>query len=109
VARPISRGADFAGADFSAVGPRDFSGVDLLGYSDVGGSCGGNIGNARQCLPGLVCVHAGNPDAAGTCANPDAGACTPNSGACTQNGDCCSGNCILRTSPGFCCIPGGCP
>jgi hypothetical protein len=37
------------------------------------------------------------------------GTCQPNSGACTFNSECCSGNCITRTSPGFCCVAGGCP
>jgi hypothetical protein len=35
--------------------------------------------------------------------------CQPNGNACNQNSDCCSNNCILRTTPGYCCVAGGCP
>jgi hypothetical protein len=35
--------------------------------------------------------------------------CRANNATCTSGGDCCSGNCILRSSPGYCCVAGGCP
>jgi hypothetical protein len=101
-------GADFAGVDLTSVGAPDFSGSDLAGYSDVGGPCGGNISNPKQCLPGLVCVQA-LPDVGGTCANPDAGMCKANGETCASNADCCSQNCIMRGTMPFCCVPGGCP
>jgi hypothetical protein len=40
---------------------------------------------------------------------PSASCCQPNGNSCAKHGDCCSGNCITRSSPGFCCKPGGCP
>jgi hypothetical protein len=108
-------GVDQAGAvpdaagDLATVAPPDLVSADLVGYSDLGGPCGGNTSMPKQCLPGLVCVLNRIPDTGGTCEYPDAGACQPNSAACTKNSDCCSNNCILRGSPGFCCEPGGCP
>jgi hypothetical protein len=64
--------ADLASPDDLAVGP-DFAGVDLAGYSDVGGPCGGFTANPKMCLPGLVCVANMIPDLPGTCERPDGG------------------------------------
>jgi hypothetical protein len=102
-------GADFAGADLSAGGGVDLAITDLGGYSDVGGPCGGFTSNPKRCLPGLVCAMSTIPDVPGTCERADGAACQPNGGGCIANGDCCSNNCILRSSPGYCCQPGGCP
>ncbi len=49
------------------------------------------------------CVQRGCPAAT------DGGSCQPLAGPCTVNSDCCSDNCITRVSPGYCCVPGGCP
>ncbi len=95
--------------DLAVRPPLDLAVADLAGYSGIGEPCGGFVMNPKQCKPGLVCVGAPIPDAPGTCASPDAGACHPNGASCGANGDCCSGNCILRANPGFCCEPGGCP
>jgi hypothetical protein len=100
---------DGGARDLATGGAFDLAGADLLGYSDVGGPCGGFTTMPKRCLPGLICQPAGLPDAPGTCVRPDGGACQGNGGACITNDDCCSHNCITRTSPGFCCQPGGCP
>jgi hypothetical protein len=105
-------GQDLA-VDDAAVGdasgpPRDFGGADLAGLSDVGYPCGGFTMNPRRCLPGLICKPASLPDAPGTCAPPGS-LCVVNGEACSTGGECCSNNCITRTSPGYCCQPGGCP
>ena len=54
-------------------------------------------------------VGCGHPPCAVGDAGPSATCCQPNSNACSTAADCCSGNCITRTSPGFCCQAGGCP
>jgi hypothetical protein len=74
-------------------------------------SSGGSTGP----LCGQV-LDAGHPLEAGPDAEdaeasvlPDGGVCVANGATCNAAGDCCSGNCILRTTPGYCCVAGGCP
>jgi hypothetical protein len=45
------------------------------------------------------------------CPSGDAGLmCQPIGAACSSNAECCSTNCIRRFgTPGYCCVPGGCP
>jgi hypothetical protein len=59
---------------------------------------------------------AGAAGSAGTGGGGGAGAggsggqiCAANGATCASSNDCCSLNCILRTSPGYCCQAGGCP
>jgi hypothetical protein len=102
-------GVDFAGLDLGGSGAVDLAITDLAGYSDIGGPCGGFTSSPKRCLPGLVCVLNSIPDVPGTCERSDGAACQPNGAGCISNNDCCSNNCILRSSPGYCCQAGGCP
>ncbi len=90
----------------------------VQGQCDPGSLC--ISGNCFGCLDGdcSACSEdAGLGEDASTDASvepdtgsPDDGAvCVPLGGECSDHSQCCSDNCILRVTPGFCCVPGGCP
>ena len=71
--------ASSAAQDQSAPPPDDLTvmvdsaGVDLIGYSDVGGPCDGFTTMPKKCIAGLHCKMSTNPDVPGTCEKPDGG------------------------------------